>query len=104
MEGFLSALMLTLEDLDMFSGDLREIIESTRVQVGNAGSNCIVLIPLDSTEVHQNVQDTIETVLAIVNDTGLTINGGIGLGLTLKDLVKHVENVNLGQQKGSRGS
>lgn len=104
IESFVSAFMMMLEELDMFRYSEREVIENTRVQVGDAGSSCIVLIPLDSTEVHQQLLETIETSLAFLNDTGFRVSGGIGLGLTLKDLVQHVKVVNQGQQEDCSGT
>lgn len=98
VEAFLSALMLMVEEMDL-GADSRDFLESSRIQVGQAGANCIVAVPLDSTEIHQYLHEMIEKHLALLNDTGLRISGGIGLGLTLKNLVSHVHLHNPDQQK-----
>lgn len=89
-ESFISAVMMTLEESDFFSGPMGDILEKTRIQVGHAGNNCVISVPLDSTEVSENFLDTLERSLALLNDTGIRVYGSVGLGQNLKDLLQHV--------------
>lgn len=89
-ESFISAAMMTIQEERMFGRDMNKLLESTRIQVGHTGNNCIILIPLDSTEVVTNFEEMAEKNLALLNGTGMRAYGSVGLGVTLQDLLKHV--------------
>lgn len=89
-ESFISALMLTLAENQFLGEDFGEVLGNTRIQVGHAGNNCILMVPLDSTHIHQNVHETVESTLSVLNDTGLRVSGSVGLGLTLEGILKQV--------------
>lgn len=89
-ESFISALIVTLTETQFLGSEFSEVLENTRIQVGHAGNNCILLIPLDSTELHQNVNDTVESTLSLINDTGLRVSASVGLGITLLEILKFV--------------
>lgn len=90
IDTFISTFKLIAEetfDLDDYKFD---IIKHTRVEVGHRGSTCVILIPLSSTDVTENYNDMIDHTFESIDDTGIRANCSVGLGMSLKDLLKHV--------------
>ena len=83
-EKFLGTLLMFVNDIEP---DLKEIFENTLIQVGHMSSNCVVMIPLNTHDVHQNLGEQIEKTLKVLDDTGFRMTGTVGLGITFKDLL-----------------
>jgi hypothetical protein len=93
-EEFLASLVDLIKEHKMAEDEgLGKLIDSIRVQIGHAGSNCILMLPFDSNEVFQSIEETVEKSLGMLNNTGLKFTSSIGLGITLKDLVDYVKSI-----------